>query len=164
MSSLRGSRGPLRCTALYCTPRFYGFWLAACDMFFGLRLPAFGLLFLVVACRLPCAVYGLRFAVCGSPFTVYGYIPACGFRLKMTSAARAKQAERMAEQQRTLKERAERAQRQRRAAAAAKKAARDKETETQARARCHNTVPGIEYGSTSKRNIAPGVEYRSGRK
>lgn len=52
----------------------------------------------------------------------------------MKSAAKAKQAELAAQQQRTMKERAARAKQQRLAAASAKKAAREKEMERQARA------------------------------
>lgn len=87
-----------------------------------------------------CTVFRISFR--GSPFAVYGLrFVVYGLCLKLMSAARVKQAEIMAEQQRTLKERAERAQRQRRAAAAAKKAAREKRTESQARARrCRDTM------------------------
>ena len=117
----------------------------------GLRFTVGRLRFFTVS-RFPV----LRISVCRSPFVVlrfshgrftvglmvYGLPFAVhDLWLKLMSAARVKQAEKMAEQQRTLKERAERAQRQRRAAAAAKKAARDKRTESQARARlCRYTV------------------------
>ena len=51
---------------------------------------------------------------------------------QMKNAAKAKQAELAAEQQRVLKERADRAQKQRLQAASAKKAAREKKTAAQA--------------------------------
>lgn len=57
---------------------------------------------------------------------------ACALRRQMKNAAKAKQAALAAEQQRILKERAERAQKQRLQAALAKKAAREKQTAAQA--------------------------------
>lgn len=80
---------------------------------------------LTLVMSMPPEISFLPCGTCGGVFTFLS-------QRQMKSAAKAQQAERMAEQQRALKERAAKAQRQRVAAAAAKKAEREKKAETQA--------------------------------